>query len=119
MTEKLETISDETGEYELFWLPKSEGNYEIKMFLQNDSDLVQKEKEITIDIISPHFTTPLTADILLQGQITDNRWREGDMFYCRTRGSCSVNVTAQNNREDDVSYLWIFPDGSVSDEKNP
>lgn len=119
MTETLETISDETGEYELFWLPKSVGNYEIKMLLQNDSDLVQKEKEITIDIVSPHFITPLTADILLQGQITDNRWREGDIFHCRSREYCSVNVEAETNRGDDVSYLWIFPDGSLSDEKNP
>lgn len=119
MAETLETISDETGEYEIFWLPKTIGNYEIKMLLQKDSDMVQKIKEITMDFVSPHFATPLTADILLQGQITDNRWREGDIFHCRSREYCSVNVIAENNREDEVSYLWIFPDGSVSDEKNP
>lgn len=117
--ETLETISDEIGEYEIFWLPKSVGNYGIKILLQKDSDMVQKEKEITIDAVSPHFTSPLMADILLQGQITNNRWREGDIFHCRSREYCSVNVIAENNREDEVSYLWIFPDGSVSDEKNP
>ncbi len=30
-----------------------------------------------------------------------------------------MNVTADSNRADEVSYLWIFPDGSVSDAKNP
>lgn len=30
-----------------------------------------------------------------------------------------MNVTAETNREEDVSYFWLFPDGSVSDEKNP
>jgi hypothetical protein len=119
VVETLETISDETGEYEILWLPELVGNYEIKMLLQKDSDMVQKVKEITIDVVSPHFATPLTADILLQGQITDNRWREGDIFHCHSREYCSVNVVAENNREDEVSYLWIFPDGSVSDEKNP
>lgn len=30
-----------------------------------------------------------------------------------------MNITAQTNRVDNVNYFWIFPDGSVSDEKNP
>ena len=30
-----------------------------------------------------------------------------------------MNVTAETNREGDVSYFWLFPDGSVSDEINP
>ncbi|MCB9806595.1 hypothetical protein H6768_01625 [Candidatus Peribacteria bacterium] len=41
------------------------------------------------------------------------------MFYCRSREFCSVNLTAYTNREDDVNYFWIFPDGSVNDTKNP
>lgn len=30
-----------------------------------------------------------------------------------------MNVTAETNRENEVSYLWIFPDGDIIDEKNP
>lgn len=30
-----------------------------------------------------------------------------------------MNVTAISNRENNVSYLWIFPDGSISDKENP
>jgi hypothetical protein len=28
-------------------------------------------------------------------------------------------VTAISNRENNVSYLWVFPDGSISDKENP
>lgn len=76
MAETLDTISDETGEYEVFWLPKLVGDYELKILLQKDADIVQKEKEFTIDSISAHFITPLKINIVLQGQITDNRWRD-------------------------------------------
>lgn len=30
-----------------------------------------------------------------------------------------MNLTVETNREDNVTYFWIFPDGSVDDRKNP
>lgn len=30
-----------------------------------------------------------------------------------------MNLTAETNREDDVTYFWIFPDGSIDDRENP
>ena len=36
-----------------------------------------------------------------------------------SRGSCSVNLTAEVNRKKDISYEWVLPDGTVSREKNP
>lgn len=72
-----------------------------------------------MEILSSHFDTPFVPRIVLQGQMTDNRWLEGDVFYCRSRGSCSVNVACESNRDEGVLYWWIMPDGSVSDDKNP
>lgn len=77
------------------------------------------EDKIDVQALSDHFLEPFWANIVLQGQITDNRWLENDIFYCRSRGSCSLNVTAESNRKDAVAYWWILPDESVSDEKNP
>ncbi len=119
LVETLEVISDEMGEYELFWTPKTIGWYTVKLTLQKENDTIEKVKSFTVDVISQHFSSSLQSSIIVQGQITDNRWREWDVFHCRSREFCSVNVIAETNREDEVSYLWIFPDGSVSDERNP
>lgn len=77
------------------------------------------EKKVIIEGISPHLTEALSGKIVVQGQMSDNRWREGDVFHCRSRGSCSVNLTVETNREANVDYFWIFPDGSLDDRKNP
>ena len=119
LVQDLTSSSNELWEYELSWIPEKIGNFQVRALFQKGEDIVQKEKPLAIEFVSPHFSTPLTSKILLQGQITDNRWLTGDVFHCRSRGSCSVNVTAETNREEDVSYFWLFPDGSVSDEKNP
>jgi endonuclease YncB( thermonuclease family) len=111
--------SNDVWEYELTWIPEKIGNFVIRALFEKETEIVQKEKPLAIEFISPHFENALTTKIVLQGQITDNRWLEWDVFHCRSRGSCSVNVTAETNREEDVTYFWIFPDGSVSDEKNP
>ncbi len=111
--------SDELGNYEMIWIPRIVGEYSVRSVFKQDQETVQKEKELTIDIISPHFTTPLSAKIVLQGQVSDNRWQEGSVFHCRSRGSCSVNLTVETNRKEDVDYFWIFPDGSLDDRKNP
>lgn len=111
--------SDEVGDYTTVWIPQIPGDYIVHAILIKDNERVKKEKTVTIETISPHFSSTLTAKILLQWQITDNRWQEGDIFHCRSRGSCSVNLTAETNREDDVTYFWIFPDGSIDDRKNP
>ena len=66
------------------------------------------------------FLTPLQADIVLQWKKTKNHTEEDGTLYCRSRGSCSVKCHRWLNRtEEEVSYLWVFPDGSVSDMKNP
>lgn len=41
------------------------------------------------------------------------------MFTCMSRGNCSINLVAESNREDDVEYYWMFPDGEVDDRENP
>ncbi len=51
------------------------GDYVIKSIFRKENDVVLKEKEITIESLSTHFETPLSIEILLQGQITDNRWQ--------------------------------------------
>lgn len=111
--------SDELGNYETTWIPRVVGEYRIRIVFTQDQETVQKEKELIVDTISPHLTSPLSAKIVLQGQVSDNRWQEGSVFHCRSRGSCSVNLTVETNREEDVDYFWIFPDGSLDDRKNP
>ncbi|MBP6921665.1 thermonuclease family protein, partial [Candidatus Gracilibacteria bacterium] len=111
--------SDELGNYEMLWIPRIVGEYRVKSLFAQNQETVQKEKRLTVDTISPHLTSPLSGKIVLQGQISDNRWQEGSVFHCRSRGSCSVNLTAETNREGEISYFWIFPDGSVDDKKNP
>lgn len=111
--------SDELGNYEMLWIPRVVGEYRVKSLFAQNQETVQKEKRLTVDTISPHLTSPLSGKIVLQGQISDNRWQEGSVFHCRSRGSCSVNLTAETNREGEISYFWIFPDGSVDDKKNP
>jgi len=111
--------SDELGNYETIWIPRIGGEYTVRMTVSKDAESVEKEKQIIIETISPHLTTPLTAKIILQGKMTKNRWEKDSIFHCRSRGSCSVNLTVETNREANVNYFWIFPDGSMSDEKNP
>jgi endonuclease YncB( thermonuclease family) len=119
VVETLQANSDELGEYEISWIPKMLGKFLIRGIFKKGEMEVEKEKELIVDFTSPHFQTPLISSIVLQWQKTDNRWREWDMFHCRSRGSCSINVTAETNREGELNYLWIFPDGSVSDKENP
>jgi len=112
-------MSDERGEYEMNWIPEDRGDYRINVLFRKDTESVEKEKQLKIVIISPHLSSPLTAKISMQGEMTNNRWRENDIFHCRSRGSCSVNVVAESNREDSVAYWWIFPEDSIQDGKNP
>lgn len=119
LVQSFSLTSNEAGEYSIEWIPRVRGDYAIKSTFRRETEFVEKEKTITVETISPHFDTPLSINILLQGQKTPNRWQEGDIFHCRSRGSCSVNVAAESNRTDDVTYLWKFPDGSVSNRKNP
>ena len=51
--------------------------------------------------------------------MTDNRRYSNGTFFCQSRGECSINVAGDSNRDDFIDYLWIFPDGTISDEKNP
>jgi hypothetical protein len=119
--------SDTVGGYEMVWIPRTTGEYTVRSILkkiydgdwQLQEESVTLEKKIIIESISPHLTEALSAKIVLQGQMSDNRWQEGSIFHCRSRGSCSVNLTVESNREADVDYLWIFPDGSLDDRKNP
>jgi endonuclease YncB( thermonuclease family) len=119
IVEKFTTTSSDKGEYEVSWIPQKIGKFSVRSIFKKEEMELQKEKELIIDHTSPHFDSPLSVQIVLQGQKTENRWREGDVFHCRSRGSCSVNVTAETNREEDVNYFWIFPDGSLSDKQNP
>jgi micrococcal nuclease len=119
--------SDEVGTYETIWLPRIVGEYTVRSILKKlhdadwppEEELVTLEKKVIIEGISPHLTEALSGEIVLQGQMSDNRWQEGSVFHCRSRGSCSVNLTVETNREADVDYFWIFPDGSLDDRKNP
>lgn len=51
------------------------GDYVIKSIFRKENNVVEKEKEITVELLSEHFETPLSIEILMQGQITDNRWK--------------------------------------------
>lgn len=93
--------------------------YRFEVFFEQDDNRVTIEKNISVEILSTHFDEPFTARIVLQGQMSDNRWVESDVFHCRSRDSCSVNVAGEANRDEGVLYWWIMPDESVSDDKNP
>lgn len=111
--------SDSTGKYEYEWFPSDIFPIFIQSTLEKDGDIVSQEKNLILEHISGHFLSPLDVGILLQWKRIKNHIEENGTLYCQSRGTCSVNVTADANRSDDVSYLWIFPDGSVSDKQNP
>ena len=119
IVETFDLESDERGNYETVWIPREVGEYTIRSTFIKDLDEVKKEKQVRVEILSSHLTTPLTAKIILQGKMSKNRWQTEDVFHCRSRGSCSVNFIAETNREADVNYFWIFPDGTLDDRKNP
>lgn len=112
-------ISDSLGNYELLWIPESEGLYRVVFRVEKEEEYVETDENIDIHNISPHLSQPFEAHIDLQGQMTTNRWMQDEIFYCRSRSTCSVNVEAVSNRDDHVSYIWILPDGSLSEKKNP
>lgn len=99
LVEKISTHSNEIGEYEVSWIPEKIGTYTIRAVFEKDEFVVQKEEKTQIDFISPHFLAPLSVEIILQGQETRNRSFQDGVFYCRSRGSCSVNLTVKTNRE--------------------
>lgn len=119
LLEKIPLQSDELWKYETSWIPEKTGSYSIKAVFAGADSIVQKEEKLEIAYLSPHFSAPLSVEIILQGPRTDNRFLEWDTFYCRSRGRCSVNLTAKTNREGNLNYFWIFPDGTVSDKENP
>lgn len=112
-------MSTETGGYGASWVPIKKGEYKFEISLEQEDKKITMQKDFSVEDLSPHFDESFTANIVLQGQMTDNRWLEGDVFHCRSRGSCSVNIAGESNRKDGVLYWWIMPDDSVSDEKNP
>lgn len=120
--------SDAVGDYSMIWIPLSTGEYFFRVFIQDVSkdesiegqgESVTLEKNITQEIISPHLTTPFTASIVLQWQMTNNRRQSNHIFYCQTRGSCSINLVANSNRDKYAEYIWILPEGGVEEGKNP
>lgn len=64
--ENLTVASDELGEYQISWTPKILGKFRIRGIFQKEEMEVEKEKELIIDFISPHFQTPLVSSIILQ-----------------------------------------------------
>ncbi len=78
------------------------------------------EKTLPIEYISDHFLVPMVGEILVQGRMSKNRWIANDgIFYCQSRGSCSVNLQAEYNRKKDLLYRWILPSGEIFIGKNP
>ncbi len=52
--------------------------------------------------------------------MSKNRWLDTNgVFQCRSRGSCSVNLTAEYNRKNDLLYTWVLPSGEIFTGKNP
>lgn len=75
---------------------------------------------LLVENISDHFLSPMSGQIVVQGAMTKNRWRDLDgVFQCRSRGSCSVNLTAEYNRKDETLYTWTLPTGEIFTGKNP
>lgn len=75
MVESFSLQSDEVGDYTTVWIPRVAGEYTVRSVMKkmnneenegNDVEIVQKEKTVTIETISPHFASTLTAGILLQ-----------------------------------------------------
>ncbi len=125
-----DVMTNNVGEYELKWYPKTLGEYRVEAIFQNseplptdapEDDILRLEKNVVLETLSDHFLNPLTGAIVLQGtQWTKNRWIADDgVFHCLSRGSCSVNLTAEVNRRADIRYEWLLPDGTTYSEKNP
>lgn len=52
--------------------------------------------------------------------MTKNRWIGTDrIFYCQSRGLCSLNVVAEYNRQKNLIYTWKLPNGDKFIGKNP
>ncbi len=51
--------------------------------------------------------------------MTNNRRQSNNIFYCQSRGSCSINLVANSNRDKYTEYIWILPEGGVEEGKNP
>lgn len=66
MVETFTLLSDEVGDYTTVWIPQIPGEYLVRTILTKDNEQAQKEKTETIETISPHFSSTLTAKILLQ-----------------------------------------------------
>jgi hypothetical protein len=78
------------------------------------------QKDLVVTDISEHFSSSLDGAILVQGSMTKNRWIDDHhVFQCRSRGSCSVNLTAEYNRKKDILYTWTLPNGDSFVGKNP
>ncbi len=116
--ETFHITSDHVGNYETAWLPRITGDFLARVTFTRDENSTVKEKTFTAENISPHFLSLLEWNIILQGTLSKNRWQEGNTFHCRSRGSCSVNFSAESNRKSDVRYIWELPDGT-SEWKNP
>lgn len=141
-----ELKSDSVGEYTVDWYPQKPGEYSIQLTIAEqeeqtiysvlaeiitpetemtdvpevpDSNILTLEKKLMVETVSEHFLIPITAEIVVQGSMSNNRWMRGDIFHCRSRGSCSVNLAAEVNRSSGVTYSWQLPDGVIFTEKNP
>ena len=92
--------SDSFGKYEYDWFPDSVGDILVQSSLEKGGDTVMQEKNMAIDHVSEHYLSPLEANIFLQGKKTKNHIEEDGTLYCQSRGTCSVNVTAESNRSE-------------------
>lgn len=68
-------MSDEVGDYSTVWIPRVAAEYTVKSIMKkmnneenegNNVEVVQKEKTVTIETLSPHFSSTLMAEIVLQ-----------------------------------------------------
>jgi hypothetical protein len=47
-------------------VPKTLGNFVVRAVFKKGEMEIEKEKELIIDFVSPHFQTPLASSIVLQ-----------------------------------------------------
>lgn len=114
------TVSSHIGEYEYIWIPDNTGLVTIFSSIHTeDGEILLGEKEILVDHVLQNFLEPLQIDIVVQGAMSKNRWRDGDVFFCRSRKGCSINLDVDDRKWKHLDYLWEYSTGEVFTKKNP
>lgn len=111
--------TDAQWDFEYIWYPDHTWNHTITLEIRVENVWYQVRSDIvTIDNIHINHTTELDPNIIMQWRSSSNRWTEGDRMYCRSRGSCSINLDVDVDDKSGLEYVWKFDDQWIY-KKNP